>query len=229
MTSAVRFGPLVRGVHYWSANLLVVVAGLHLLRVFLTGAFHGPRRSNWLIGLGLLFAVLLSAFTGYLLPWDQLSYWAITVSTEMLAYVPVIGETLKYVILGGEDIGPATAVVFYTTHTTVVPIALILLMTWHIWRVRLAGGVILPAVAALLPIRHVCHTPCFRSEAGSYGKDVRGLIRQHQFNKVELVKFTRPEDSEAELEKLLDNAEEVLRQLKLRQTRVFSLTISGVA
>ena len=140
------FGRLIRGMHYWSANLLVVVAGLHLLRVFLTGAFHGPRRSNWLIGLGLLFAVLLSAFTGYLLPWDQLSYWAITVSTEMLAYVPVIGETLKYVILGGEDIGPATAVVFYTTHTTVVPIALILLMTWHIWRVRLAGGVILPAV-----------------------------------------------------------------------------------
>ncbi len=140
------FGRLIRGMHYWSANLLVVVAGLHLLRVFLTGAFHGPRRSNWLIGLGLLFAVLLSAFTGYLLPWDQLSYWAITVSTEMLAYVPVVGDTLKYVILGGEDIGPATAVAFYTTHSTVVPIALILLMTWHIWRVRLAGGIVLPPV-----------------------------------------------------------------------------------
>jgi quinol-cytochrome oxidoreductase complex cytochrome b subunit len=140
------FGRLIRGMHYWSANLLVVVTGLHLLRVFLTGAFHGPRRYNWLIGLGLLFAVLLSAFTGYLLPWDQLSYWAITVSTEMLAYVPVVGDTLKYVILGGEEIGPATAVVFYTTHSTVVPIALILLITWHIWRVRLAGGVILPSV-----------------------------------------------------------------------------------
>ena len=139
------FGRLIRGMHYWSANLLAVVAGLHLLRVFLTGAFHGPRRTNWLIGLGLLFAVLLSAFTGYLLPWDQLSYWAITVSTEMLAYVPVVGDTLKYVILGGDAIGPSTAVVFYTTHSTVVPIALILLVTWHIWRVRLAGGVILPA------------------------------------------------------------------------------------
>jgi quinol-cytochrome oxidoreductase complex cytochrome b subunit len=138
------FGRLIRGMHYWSANLLVVVVGLHLLRVFLTGAFHGPRRSNWLIGLGLLFAVLLSAFTGYLLPWDQLSYWAITVSTEMLAYVPVFGEKLKYMILGGDAIGPATAVVFYTTHSTVVPIALLLLITWHIWRVRLAGGVILP-------------------------------------------------------------------------------------
>ena len=140
------FGRLIRGMHYWSANLLAVVAGLHLLRVFLTGAFHGPRRTNWLIGLGLLFAVLLSAFTGYLLPWDQLSYWAITVSTEMLAYVPVIGEKLKYMILGGDSIGPATAVVFYTTHSTIVPITLILLVTWHIWRVRLAGGVILPSV-----------------------------------------------------------------------------------
>jgi quinol-cytochrome oxidoreductase complex cytochrome b subunit len=139
------FGFLIRGMHYWSANLLVIIAGLHLLRVFLTGAYHGPRRSNWLIGLGLLFSVLLSAFTGYLLPWDQLSYWAITVSTEMLAYVPVVGENLKYMILGGQEIGPATAVVFYTTHSTVVPIALILLMTWHIWRVRLAGGVVLPA------------------------------------------------------------------------------------
>ena len=138
------FGRLVRGVHYWSANLLVVVAGLHLLRVFLTGAYHGPRRSNWVIGLGLLISVLLSAFTGYLLPWDQLSFWAITVSTEMLAYVPIVGENLRYMILGGDQVGAATAVVFYTMHSTIVPIALILLMTWHIWRIRLAGGVVLP-------------------------------------------------------------------------------------
>lgn len=145
------FGRLIRGMHYWSANLLVVIVGLHLLRVFLTGAFHYPRRSNWLIGLGLLSAVLLSAFTGYLLPWDQLSFWAITVSTEMLTYVPVIGDGLRYLMLGGEAIGPATAVVFYTTHTTIVPIVLILLMTWHIWRVRLSGGVVLPAPRAGRP------------------------------------------------------------------------------
>ena len=138
------FGRLIRGIHYWSANLLVVVAGLHLLRVFLTGAFHGPRRSNWVIGLGLLFSILASAFTGYLLPWDQLSFWAITVSTEMLAYVPIVGESLRYVILGGDQVGAATAVVFYTVHSSIVPIALILLMTWHIWRIRLAGGVVLP-------------------------------------------------------------------------------------
>ena len=79
------FGRLLRGVHFWSANLLVIVVGLHLGRVFLTGAFRGARRSNWLIGVGMLFAVLLSAFTGYLLPWDQLSFWAITVCSEMLS------------------------------------------------------------------------------------------------------------------------------------------------
>jgi quinol-cytochrome oxidoreductase complex cytochrome b subunit len=91
-----------------------------------------------------LFSVLVSAFTGYLLPWDQLSFWAITVSTEMLAYVPIVGESLRYMILGGDQVGPATAVVFYTVHSSIVPIALILLMTWHIWRIRLAGGVVLP-------------------------------------------------------------------------------------
>lgn len=147
----VLFGRLLRGMHYWSANLLVVIAVLHLLRVFLTGAYHGPRRANWLIGVGLLFAIMLSAFTGYLLPWDQLSFWAITVSTEMLTYVPAIGSGLRHMILGGEEIGPATAVVFYTMHTTVVPVALILLITWHIWRVRLAGGVVLPAPRAGRP------------------------------------------------------------------------------
>lgn len=151
MQQELLFGRLIRGIHYWSANLLVVIAGLHLLRVFLTGAWYGARRSNWLIGLGLLCAVMLSAFTGYLLPWDQLSFWAITVSTEMLAYVPLVGEGIRQMILGGEQIGPATSMVFFTTHTSVVPLAMVLLITWHIWRVRLAGGVVLPAQRAGRP------------------------------------------------------------------------------
>jgi len=138
------FGRLLRGIHYWSANLLIIIAVLHLLRVFLTGAYVGRRRRNWLVGLGLLLAILLSAFTGYLLPWDQLSYWAITVSTSMLTYVPVIGEKLRYIVLGGDTVGPATAVVFYALHSTVMPVVLLLLLSWHIWYVRLAGGVVLP-------------------------------------------------------------------------------------
>ena len=144
MQQEILFGRLIRGVHYWSANLLIAVATLHMLRVFLTGAFHAPRQSNWIIGLSLLFLILLSGFTGYLLPWDQISYWAITICTEMLGYMPGIGQTLQRVILGGAEIGSATVINFYALHTIVVPLLLVALMTWHFWRVRLAGGVVVP-------------------------------------------------------------------------------------
>jgi quinol-cytochrome oxidoreductase complex cytochrome b subunit len=140
----VVFGSLVRAVHHWSANLLVLVVLLHLARVFLTGGFHGPRQFNWVIGCALLLCVLASNFTGYLLPWDQLSYWAVTISTGMLSYVPVVGETLQRVVRGGADIGPETLINFYTLHTTIVPVCLIVLMAFHFWRVRRAGGVVVP-------------------------------------------------------------------------------------
>jgi quinol-cytochrome oxidoreductase complex cytochrome b subunit len=144
MQQEILFGRLIRGVHYWSANLLIAVAALHMLRVFLTGAFHAPRQSNWIIGLSLLFLILLSGFTGYLLPWDQISYWAITICTEMLGYMPGVGQTLQRAILGGAEIGSATVINFYALHTIVVPLLLVALMTWHFWRVRLAGGVVVP-------------------------------------------------------------------------------------
>ena len=140
----ILFGRLIRAVHHWSANLLIAVVVLHMLRVFLTGAFHARRRSNWLIGLSLLLLIMVSGFTGYLLPWDQISYWAITICTEMLSYVPGIGPALQRVILGGGEIGPATVINFYALHTIVVPLLLVVLMTWHFWRVRLAGGVVVP-------------------------------------------------------------------------------------
>ena len=144
MQQEILFGRLIRGVHYWSANLLIAVVALHILRVFLTGAFHGRRQSNWIIGLCLLFLILLSGFTGYLLPWDQISYWAITICTEMLGYMPGFGETLQRVVLGGTEIGSATVINFYALHTIVVPLLLVGLMTWHFWMVRKAGGVVIP-------------------------------------------------------------------------------------
>jgi len=144
MQEEILFGRLIRGVHHWSANLLIAVAALHMLRVYLTGAFHAPRQSNWLIGLGMLLLILLSGFTGYLLPWDQISYWAITICTEMLAYMPGIGQTLQRVVLGGTEIGSATVINFYALHIIVVPLSLVVLMTWHFWRVRTAGGVVVP-------------------------------------------------------------------------------------
>jgi quinol-cytochrome oxidoreductase complex cytochrome b subunit len=138
------FGGLVRNIHHWSANILVAVVLLHMLRVFLTGGFHGPRRFNWVIGLGLLAAILAANFTGYLLPWDQLAYWAITICTGMFGYVPWIGGWLQGMARGGSEIGSATLVIFYSFHTTLVPVALVLLMGFHFWRVRKAGGVVDP-------------------------------------------------------------------------------------
>jgi quinol-cytochrome oxidoreductase complex cytochrome b subunit len=138
------FGGLVRNIHHWSANILVAVVLLHMLRVFFTGGFHGPRRFNWVIGLGLLAGVLASNFTGYLLPWDQLAYWAVTICTGMLGYVPWIGEWLQGVARGGAEIGPTTLVIFFAFHTTLVPVALVVMMGFHFWRVRKAGGVVDP-------------------------------------------------------------------------------------
>jgi quinol-cytochrome oxidoreductase complex cytochrome b subunit len=140
----VFFGKLVRNIHYWSANFLIVVLILHLLRVYLTGAYFQARQFNWVIGLTLLTCVLASNFTGYLLPWDQLSYWATTIVTGMLSYVPFFGTWLQGVIRGGQEIGPATLVNFYAAHTTVLPLLIIALMGFHFWRIRKARGVVVP-------------------------------------------------------------------------------------
>ena len=140
----VLFGRLVRNIHHWSANFLVGVALLHLLRVYLTGGYHPPRQFNWVVGLVLLLFILVANFTGYLLPWDQLSYWAITISTAMLAYVPWIGEWLQQLARGGTEITSTTLIGFYTIHTTVVPATLIVFAAWHFWRVRKAKGVVIP-------------------------------------------------------------------------------------
>jgi quinol-cytochrome oxidoreductase complex cytochrome b subunit len=140
----VLFGRLVRSVHHWSANFLIAVVVLHLLRTYFTGAYFPPRQFNWVLGLGLLLCVLASNFTGYLLPWDQLSYWAITISTGMIGYVPAVGEGLERMVRGGPDIGRATLITFYTLHTTIVPVLIVVLMAFHFWRVRKARGVVVP-------------------------------------------------------------------------------------
>jgi quinol-cytochrome oxidoreductase complex cytochrome b subunit len=144
----VPFGRYVRNIHHWSANAMVVVAVLHLLRVFFTGGFVGPRRSNWWIGLGLLGCVIASVFTGYLLPWDQLSYWAITICTGMLEYVPGMGFWLQSVARGGSEIGAPALLNFFTLHTSLLPGTLVVLMGFHFWRVRKARGILLPSPPA---------------------------------------------------------------------------------
>jgi quinol-cytochrome oxidoreductase complex cytochrome b subunit len=140
----VVFGQYIRNIHYWSANTLVVVVFLHLLRVYFTGAFYRPRQFNWILGSCLLFFVLASNFTGYLLPWDQLAFWAITICTGMFEYIPGLGMWLQKAIRGGSEVGSTTLLIFFTLHTSIIPFCLILFMAFHFWHVRRAGGVVIP-------------------------------------------------------------------------------------
>lgn len=140
----VSFGPFIRNIHHWSGNLMLLVTALHLLRVFLTGAFRPPRALNWVVGLVLLVLVVVSNFTGYLLPWDQLAYWAVTISTGMLEYLPLAGRWLQTLVRRGTEIGPATLATFFALHIAILPILTVFLMMFHFWQVRKAGGVILP-------------------------------------------------------------------------------------
>jgi quinol-cytochrome oxidoreductase complex cytochrome b subunit len=148
INSEIFFGGFIRNIHHWSGIFFVIITFLHFIRVFYSQAIFVPRRINWIIGMGLLILAILSNFTGYLLPWDQLSFWAVTVATNMLTYIPLIGDWMLSVIRGGNDVGSATLLNFYNFHTGILPIAMVLLMIWHFWKVRKAKGV---AISALEP------------------------------------------------------------------------------
>ena len=139
LRTGIGFGQLVRNVHRWSAHLMVLVVVLHLVRVFFAGAYKRPRQFNWVIGIGLFAITLGFSFTGYLLPWDQLSYWAVTVGTNLVSYVPLFGGVLTDLLIGGPQIGQATLLRFYALHVAVLPVAIALLLMVHIWRVRKDG------------------------------------------------------------------------------------------
>jgi len=144
LQSEVLFGRLIRNAHHWSANALILAAFLHLLRVFFTGAFHAPRQFNWVIGAASFLVIVFSNFTGYLLPWDQLAFWAVTICTGMLEYIPGIGLWMQRLIQGGPEVGPGTLSNFYAVHTAILPLFLLILMPFHFWRIRKAGGLVIP-------------------------------------------------------------------------------------
>ena len=144
LEAEVAFGSLIRGVHHWSANLLVITIFLHLLRVFFTGGFKAGRTTNWIIGVVLLVVVLAFNFTGYLLPWYQLSYWAVTVSTAIMRYVPGLGTEVAKGLLGGHEVGAATLRNFYALHVAVLPAGMLALLGYHFWRIRKDGGISQP-------------------------------------------------------------------------------------
>jgi quinol-cytochrome oxidoreductase complex cytochrome b subunit len=139
LSTSVAFGQFVRNIHRWSAHLMVAVVVLHLLRVFYSGAYKRPRQFNWIIGVILLMITLGLSFTGYLLPWDQLAFWAITVGTNIAGYVPLAGDSVRRVLLGGPDVSGQALLRFYVLHIYLLPALMVLLVCIHIWRVRKDG------------------------------------------------------------------------------------------
>jgi quinol-cytochrome oxidoreductase complex cytochrome b subunit len=144
ITNLVPFGSLIRNLHFWSAQFLVVVMSIHLLRVTLTGAYAPPRRFNHMLGVALLAFILLLDFTGYVLRWDEGIHWALVVGANMLKTVPWIGEGLYQFVIGGSEPGDSTLIRFYTWHIFGLTLGTTILIIWHAFRVRRDGGIAVP-------------------------------------------------------------------------------------
>jgi len=154
----VPLGIFIRNMHRWTAHLMVIVVWLHMFRVFMTGSYKKPREFNWGIGVILLVLTLLMSFTGYLLPWDQLSIWAITVGTNMAASIPFIGyegpfssllgvtinNDIRFLLLGGTSINESTLLRFYVLHCVAIPFIMCFILAIHFWRIRKDGGISTP-------------------------------------------------------------------------------------
>ena len=140
LSTAVSFGHLTRNMHRWAAHLMVVTVTLHMIRVFYHGAYKPPREFNWVIGVLLFLVTLFLSFTGYLLPWDQIAIWAITVGTNFGPYVPIVGDASYKVLVAGSAVTQSTLVRFYVGHVIFLPLVLALLLAVHFWRIRKDGG-----------------------------------------------------------------------------------------
>jgi quinol-cytochrome oxidoreductase complex cytochrome b subunit len=140
----VSAGLVVRNMHRWAAHLMVLFVMLHMCRVFYTGAYKHPREFNWVLGVCLFLTTLGLSFTGYLLPWDQLAFWAITVGTNIAGYAPIVGTKLKYLMLGGNTVGQEALIRFYALHVIVLPGVAAIMVGVHLFRVRKDGGLSRP-------------------------------------------------------------------------------------
>ena len=158
----VPFGAVTRNLHRWAAHGMVITAMLHMWRVFMTGSYKRPRQFNWVVGVALLTLTLLLSFTGYLLPWDQLSMWAVTVGTNMASATPFLGHEgplheltgvsarfdARSLLLGGSRVGPPALLRFYVLHCILLPLVGGAALMLHFWRVRKDGGISCPQIDA---------------------------------------------------------------------------------
>lgn len=145
LRGTVAFGTFLRNMHRWSAHGMVALVFLHMCRVFYTGSYKKPREFNWVLGVVLLLLTLFMSFTGYLLPWDQLAFWAITVGTAIAGYAPFVGQDVRFLLLGDATVGQEALLRFYVLHVAVLPAILSLLIAIHFWRIRKDGGLSRPA------------------------------------------------------------------------------------
>lgn len=139
ITTQVPAGWLIRGLHHWGASAMVILVGLHMLRVIYYGAYKYPREVTWFTGVFLLLVVIGFGFTGYLLPWDQKAFWATTVGTRIAEVTPFIGKWILLIMRGGEELSAVTLARFYGVHVWVLPVALLVLILIHMYLVIRIG------------------------------------------------------------------------------------------
>ena len=138
---AVSAGVFLRNLHRWSAHAMVLLVFAHMFKVFYRGAYRPPREFNWVIGVVLLMLTLFLSYTGYLLPWDQLAFWAITVGSNLISAVPVFGTKIRFLVLGGHTVNANALLRFYVLHCVVLPLAATVFAAIHFWRIRKDGGI----------------------------------------------------------------------------------------
>jgi quinol-cytochrome oxidoreductase complex cytochrome b subunit len=132
---------LMREMHRWGAHAMVIAVWLHMFRVFMTGSYKPPREFNWVVGTLLFTLTLLLSYTGYLLPWDQLALWAVTVGYEIARATPAVGDEVSFLLFGGYQLGPNALLRFYVLHVVALPLATGFLIAIHFWRIRKDGGI----------------------------------------------------------------------------------------
>jgi cytochrome b6 len=136
----VSAGVFLRNLHRWSAHAMVLLVFAHMFKVFYRGAYRPPREFNWVIGVVLLMVTLFLSYTGYLLPWDQLAFWAITVGSNIMSAVPVMGAKVRFLMLGGHTVNANALLRFYVLHCVILPLVAVLFLAVHFWRIRKDGG-----------------------------------------------------------------------------------------
>jgi quinol-cytochrome oxidoreductase complex cytochrome b subunit len=139
LSTTIPYGAAIRNIHRLAAEGMVISVLLHMMRVIISGSYKPPRQLNWIVGVLLLIGTLAFSFTGYLLPWDQLSYWAITIGTGIADVVPLIGTSILQLLRGGPEVGAAALLRFYSLHVFVLPLLVIIGISFHIYKVRKQG------------------------------------------------------------------------------------------